>query len=140
VSLKLSYKKYPNKDGGFYYTATIPVNIALPYKNAPRSKRVEAIIDSGATVCQFQSGLGRAIGLEIEKGEVMGTLAATGPTQMYMHEITLYIPGGPVQIKAGFSDSLPVVGLLGMTGFFEHFIVKFDPSALKCEIERIYRH
>ncbi len=58
---------------------------------------------------------------------------------MYMHEITLYIPGGPIQVRAGFSDSLPVVGILGMHGFFDHFTVTFDPMALRCEIERIYQ-
>lgn len=137
MSVKLPYRKYPNQDGGFYYTATLPVNIALPLKNAPRSKRVEAIIDSGATVCQFQAGLGRAIGLDIEKGEALETLAATGPTTMYMHEISIYLPGGPVQVKAGFSDSLPVAGLLGMSGFFEHFMVLFNSPALRCELERI---
>lgn len=56
-----------------------------------------------------------------------------------MHNITLYIPGGPVQIKAGFSDSLPVIGILGMTGFFDHFFIKFDPAALRCELDRIYQ-
>ena len=139
MTLKLPYKKYPNKDGSFYYTAALPVNIALPQQNAPRSKRVEAFIDSGATVCQFQSGIGRAIGLDIEKGEVIETLAATGPANIYMHDITLYIPGGPVQIKAGFSDNLPVVGLQGMMGFFEHFVVTFNPAALRCELERIFK-
>ncbi len=140
MSLKLPYRKYPDvKYGGFFYAAVVPVNIALPTKNAPRSKRVEVIIDSGATVCQFQAQLGRAIGLEIEKGEVRETMGIAGPTNIYMHDITLYIPGGPVQARAGFSDSLPIVGLMGMYGFFEHFVVTFDPAALRCELERIYQ-
>jgi len=119
VSLKLPYQKYPDsKTGGFFYAATLPVNLALPYKNAPRSKRFEAIIDSGATVCQFQAGIGRALGLEIEKGEVNETMGISGPTKVYMHDIALYIPGGIVTVKAGFSDGLPILGLLGMNGFF----------------------
>lgn len=28
----------------------------------------------------------------------------------------LFIPGGPVIIKAGFKESLPIAGLLGMAG------------------------
>jgi hypothetical protein len=139
VSLKLPYRKYPNQYGGFVYSANVPVNIALPQKNAPRSKRIEAIIDSGATFCQFHADLGQAIGIEIEKGDVMESMGIAGPSQMYMHDITLYIPGGPVKIKAGFSRILPTAGLLGMNGFFEHFIVKFDPAALRCELERIFQ-
>jgi hypothetical protein len=34
-----------------------------------------------------------------------------------------------IQIKAGFSPRLSVAGLLGRRGFFENFIIKFDPSA-----------
>jgi hypothetical protein len=40
---------------------------------------------------------------------------------LFLHEIALYVPGGPVTTPAGFSDNLPIAGLLGMMGFFEHF-------------------
>jgi hypothetical protein len=139
VSLKLPYKKFPNKGGGFYYAAVLPVNIALPQKNSPRSKRFEAIIDSGATVCQFQAAIGRAIGLDIEKGEPLETMGIAGPTKMYLHDVSLYIPGGIVTAKVGFSDALPILGLLGMEGFFEHFTVTFDSTDLRCVLERIFR-
>ncbi len=58
---------------------------------------------------------------------------------MYLHDIALYAPGGPVQTRAGFSYDLPIVGLLGMEGFFEHFRVTFDPTAQRCEIERLFQ-
>jgi hypothetical protein len=139
VSLKLPYKKFPNKDGTFYYSAVLPINIALPHKNAPRTKRFEAIIDSGATLCQFQAAIGRSLGLVIEKGEPMQTMGISGPTQMYLHDVSLYIPGGIVTAKVGFSDTLPILGLLGMSGFFEHFKITFDSAAFRCELERIFR-
>lgn len=46
-----------------------------------------------------------------------------------------------VRIEAGFTDKLPVAGLLGMSGFFEHFKITFDPSAIPpgFELERIYK-
>jgi hypothetical protein len=139
VSLKLPYKKFPIKGEGFYYSAILPVNIALPEKNAPRSKRFEAIIDSGASLCQFQAGIGKALGLDIEKGELREVMGISGPSRMYIHEISLYIPGGPIKAKAGFSDELPVLGLLGMNGFFEHFNITFDPIGLRCLLERLYQ-
>jgi len=141
VSLKLPYQKYPDPQarGGFFYAATVPVNIALPGKNSPRSKRFEAIIDSGASQCIFHSSIGRAIGLEIEKGEVVSTNGIEGPTNLYLHDISLYIPGGIVPVRAGFSDKLVIAGLLGMSGFFEHFKVTFDPLTLRVELERLYQ-
>ena len=139
MSLKLPYPD-PQAPGGFYYAASVPVNIARPAKNSPRSKRFEAIIDSGATSCIFHAALGRAIGLEIEKGEPTQTQGITGPVNLYLHDISLYVPGGVVATRAGFSEDLPIAGLLGMLGFFEHFFkVTFDPTALRVEIERLYR-
>lgn len=141
MSLKLPYQKYPDPQarGGFFYAATVPVNIALPAKNSLRSKRFVAIIDSGASQCIFHAALGRAIGLEIEKGELVSTNGVDGPTCVYLHDISLYIPGGFVPARAGFSDKLPIAGLLGMSGFFEHFKVTFDPTALRVELDRLYR-
>jgi len=138
VSLKFPYKKYP-APGGFFYAATIPVNIALPAKNSPRSKRFEAIIDSGASQCIFHANIGRAIGLDIEKGELATTNGIAGPTNVFLHDISLYVPGGIVAARAGFSDALPLAGLLGMTGFFENFKITFDPTAFRVELERLYR-
>ena len=91
---KLSYKKYPDaQTGGFFYAAALPVSLALPQKNAPRTKRFEAIIDSGASVCPFHSAIGRAVGLEIERGQPVETMGIAGVTRMYIHEICLQIPG-----------------------------------------------
>jgi hypothetical protein len=141
VSLKVPYRKYPapQAPGGFFYAASIPVNIALPATNAPRSKRFDALIDSGASGCLFHGSIGRAIGLVIEKGEPAQTQGVAGPASFFLHEITLYIPGGPVATRAGFSDNLPIAGLLSMFGFFENFTVTFNPIELRVELERVYR-
>ena len=140
MTLKFPYQKYPDPDskGGFFYSAVLPVSVALPALHSPRSKRFEAYIDSGATYCQFQSAMGRALGFDIEKGELVKTMGISGPTEVYLHEISLYLPGGIVSTIATFSESLPVLGLLGMKGFFEHFTVTFNPFALRVELERIY--
>jgi len=66
-------------------------------------------------------------------------MGVAGPANLFVHEIAIYIPGGPITTQAGFSDSLPIAGLLGMLGFFEHFKVVFDPTALRVELERLYR-
>jgi hypothetical protein len=141
VSLKIPYKKYPAPTAprGFFYAASVPVNISLPTENVPRSKRFDAIIDSGASGCLFHGLIGRAIGLEIEKGRPAKTLGVSGPADLFLHEIKIYIPGGPITTMAGFSDKLSLAGLLGMSGFFEHFKITFDATALRVELERIYQ-
>ena len=70
------------------------VNIALPSKNAPpRTKRFEAVIDSGASRCIFHASIGRFIGLEIEEGTVeetsasMASLATTFTTSCSLHRV-----------------------------------------------------
>jgi hypothetical protein len=141
VSLKIPYKKYPDSlsPAGFYYAASIPINIGLPAKNSPRSKRFDAIIDSGASGCVFHASIGRAIGLEIEKGPAALTQGVACPAKLYLHEISFYAPGGIIAIRAGFSDELPIAGRLGMGGFFDNFKVSFDPIGLQVELDRIYR-
>lgn len=128
--------KFPDARGEFGYFAAIPVNIALPAKNSPRSKRFEAIIDSGATRCVFHAQ--KAIGLDVTRGTPETTNGIAGPTTVYLHDISLYAPGGIIALCAAFSLDLPIAGLLGMRGFFDNFKITFDPIALHCELERLY--
>jgi len=114
VTLKIPYKKFPLHGGGVTYSAILSVNIALPAKNAPRTKRFEAVIDSGASRCIFHASIGRFIGLEIERGPVEETLGISGVSRTCLHDISLYAPGGIVNIRAGFSEDLPIAGLLGI--------------------------
>jgi len=87
----------------------------------------------------FNAEIGRFIGLNIQSGELEMTQGIGGLLKAYIHEIALYVPGGPVNVRAAFLEDLPVSGLLGMNGFFDNFAVKFDQSNLIFEIERIYR-
>ena len=94
-------------------------------------------------MCIFHGSLGRLIGIAVEKGEQDRTVGVSGQfTKIYMHDVSLHIPGGHVfKIRAAFSDDLPIAALLGRRGFFEHFRVSFDPSGAipGLDIERIYR-
>jgi hypothetical protein len=115
------------------------VSIALPYKNAPRTKRFEAVIDTGATRCMFNADIGRYIGLDIESGDMEETQGISMISKVYVHEIAIYVPGGPINIRAGFMENLSVPGLLGMNGFFENFVVTINLAELAFDIERIHR-
>lgn len=140
--MKIPYKAFPDSfgpPGSFLYSAVLNVQAALPTPNAPRSKRFEAIIDSGATRCLFHSDLATHLGLDVKTGEREVTQGISGSETLYLHEITLYLPGGAVQTRVGFKDKLPVAGLLGMKGFFDFFRVTFDPDLKACELQRLYR-
>jgi hypothetical protein len=87
----------------------------------------------------FHSNIGRFLGLDIESGEKEITQGIGGLADTYLHDISLYIPGGPVTIKAAFKEDLPIAALLGMNGFFEHFVITFDQQALTCELDRVFQ-
>src|SRR5260370_38429200 len=74
--------------------------------------------------------IGKWIVLNIERGEHSQTQGVSGQlTTVYMHRVSLYVPGGHVlQIKASFSDDIQVAGILGIGGFFENFKLTFNPS------------
>lgn len=136
--MKIAYKVFPkDRYGSPGYSALLNVHISLPTPNAPRTKRFEAVIDSGATRCMFHADIGRHIGLDIQKGDQEKTQGIGGSEDTWIHPVRLYVPGGPIDIYAAFKEGLPVAGLLGMTGFFDHFTVMFIYPALACEIHRI---
>ncbi len=77
--------------------------------------------------------------MDIEKGEPKQTLGINGPNTVYMHDVSLYAPGGVIAIRTGFSDALPIAGLLGMSGFFDHFTITFDPIGNRFTLDRLYQ-
>ena len=113
------------------------VQIARAAANAPRTTRFEALIDSGAARCLFHASFAAAIGVDLKAGEMEILNGIGGPETTWLHEITLYVYGGPVKIRAGFKESLPLAALLGMNGFFEHFNVTFEGAAKRCILDRI---
>jgi hypothetical protein len=140
--VRFSYKNYPTHKGIDDWSAALQVQISDPAKHSPPCRKFEAIIDSGASLCLFHSSIGLAIGLDIENGDVDETIGVSGvPTRIYRHKVSLHVLGSIFRILAGFTDQLPVAGLLGRVGFFEHYKITFDSSTDPpgFELERIYR-
>lgn len=79
-------------------------------------------------------------GIDLSRCPVELTMGIAGQNEdTRLHDVTLYLPGGPALVKAAFKDNLPVAGLLGMNGFFEHFKICFDGPGEFCSLERIYK-
>jgi hypothetical protein len=140
--LKFSYKNFPDGKGGQDWAAVLNVQIANTAKHSPPTRRFEAVIDSGASRCIFHANFGRAIGLDILSGEMEETMGVSGQaTRTYLHNVSLYAMGSIIRIRAGFTETLPVGGLLGRRGFFEYFKITFDPSTDPpgFELERVHK-
>ena len=114
------------------------VQFSLTVPNAPRTKRIECIVDSGASKCLFHADLASFLGIDLKAGSLQMTNGIGGAEETWLHEVMLYIPGGPVKITAGFKENLAVAGLLGMNGFFEHFNISFNCTAQECTLERVF--
>jgi hypothetical protein len=74
------------------------------------------------------------------EGDLGGVIA--GPrSKVYYHNVKLVVGTDIVDIKAGFSWDL-TENLLGYVGFFDNFIVTFDPSPQPpCfDLQRIQRN
>jgi hypothetical protein len=138
-ALRVSYKVFPDAFGSHTYSAMLNIQLALPHHNAPRTKRIEVLIDSGASRCLFQSEFAAYLGIDLTKCPTESTMGIGGIESIYLHDAILHVPGGPVTAKVGFKRHLPVAGLLGMTGFFEHFRIVFDGPGKYCELERIHQ-
>ena len=140
--MRFAYKDVPNAKGLNDWIAVVPVQISDPARHSPPCRRFEAVIDSGATICLFHASVGESIGLKIDKGEPDEMMGINGvPTAIFTHTISLHVLGSMFKIKAGFTSGLPLAGLLGRIGFFEHFKITFDHSSKPpgFELERIYR-
>jgi hypothetical protein len=103
----------------------------------------ETLVDSGADACIFNASICNALQLELTRGihGLMGGVAGGVQIDVWYHDVKLWVGADMLKIRAGFCERLPIAGLLGRRGFFEHHIVTFDPSANPpgFEIQRIGR-
>jgi hypothetical protein len=107
------------------------------------SKRFEAIVDSGSPICLFHADIGRSLGLKIKEGKKAGLGGVVGGpgTDVFYHDIKLKLLADIIPITGGFVENLSAAAILGRHGFFENFIVTFDPcgSPPGLIVERVHR-
>lgn len=89
----------------------------------------------------FQSSLASALGLEVTSGFPSVRMGIGGRSEVWVHSIALFVGEHVLQVNAAFAETLPVAGLLGRNGFFEHFKITFDPASDPpgLELERVHR-
>lgn len=147
--MRYDYKIYPHKAAHPAFPdetpwiAILDVRLAYPAKQTGPTVRIEAIVDSGCADTLFHSSIGQAIGINIKSGipAQLAGIVKGAKAPAYFHDVALHVDAHVIKIRAGFCDKLPAAGILGRRGFFEHFIVRFDPTFTPpgFEIERVGR-
>lgn len=105
--------------------------VRLSYGHGKQTPRIEALIDSGAPDCIFGADIATFLNIKLEKGiaGTMGGLVAGPRIPVYYHDVNLWVGADMIRIKAGFGAGMSLRAILGRRGFFENFIITFDPSA-----------
>jgi hypothetical protein len=143
--LRVNYKSFPIRNRGVPEQTRIwrPVLSAQIIHHHATSKRFEAIVDTGSDYCLFHAMIGASIGIKIQsgpEGDLGGVVGGTR-SKVYYHNVKLVVGADIIDIKAGFSWDL-TENLLGQIGFFDNFIVTFNPTfEPPCfDIQRVQRH
>ncbi len=139
--MKFDYRKQPNFASPNKMWVSRPF---IPVRLSANSKHLDvyALVDSGADTCLFHSSIGEELEIEIEEGrKEMFFGISDVPIDVYFHRIRLQIMGdsGFIEIEAGFTKSSKVGALLGQSGFFENYHVKFERDKERFEITPIIK-
>lgn len=108
------------------------------------SPRFLAVVDSGSPWCIFPTALGDYLGLQVSSGiesELRGIIR-TDSEPIYFHKIKIQIEANwNISVMAGFTRKLSADGILGRSGFFDNFLLRFDHSKdpPQLEIDKIER-
>lgn len=126
--LKYPYKQSPLPNGEVDRVPILSIQVA---RGSVLTSPFEAIIDSGSSDCLFHGDIARAVGItDITSGihSVTGGVVGEAQMDLYAHDIRLLVGSDNFKITGQFSDQLPIGCLLGRRGFFDKFIVTFDPT------------
>ena len=116
---------------GFYYPI-IPI-IIIHNNNRVNTS---AIVDSGASVSIFNSGIGKLIGVDIERGEKRIFQGASAKLLGYIHKVKAIISEKEIECKIAFSDELNTsFNLIGRETIFGNFTITFNEKERELIIE-----
>jgi hypothetical protein len=82
-----------------------------------------------------------AIDIKLESGNREQRNGVGGAQDVWVHSVQLFVGDQILEIEAAFAKELPIAGVLGRSGFFEHFRITFDPASDPpgLDIERVYK-
>ncbi|HEY4493237.1 MAG TPA: hypothetical protein VJB98_01300 [Candidatus Paceibacterota bacterium] len=113
--------------------------VPVTLKNDGKKVKYYALIDSGADLPIFDASLCDLLGINLMSGDpiVFGGAESSRGSLAYVHNITLEIGSKIIKTKIAFATNLADFGhgLLGQSGFFDKFVVKFNYSKGEIEIK-----
>ena len=126
--MKYPYKQTPLPNGKFDWLPILPIQVS---RGSLITSPFEAIVDSGSFNCLFHGDIARAVGIkDITTGtpKISGGVVKGVRMKTYGHDIRLVIGSDNFKIEGYFSDDFPMAALLGRDGFFDKYVVTFDPT------------
>lgn len=103
-----------------------------------RVTQYRVLVDSGSDFCIFHADVAETLSIPVREGKRIAFYGTSGHPQFaYFHTVQIEIGGWPMDLYCGFSydmQSLPY-GLLGQTGFFDRFKIKFDYKNKRIELQ-----
>lgn len=128
--MKFCYKKFGQNTS----RPVIPIELT----SGDVSIRYEVLVDSGADLCIFHAEIGELLGIDIKQGKPREVFGVGGKASIYyLHKVMIKVGGWPYEIEAGFMPEVSgrrmQYGIVGQSGFFDIFVIKFD--LLKEEVE-----
>ena len=127
------------KNENTIWTPMLNVRVGWRHKQTPR---FPAVVDSGSPYCLFKASVGGYLGIDVANG-IESTIygISHGMSEpVYFHRVRVFVEADwVIDVMAGFVKKLSVAGILGRNGFFDHFKVNFDHSAIPpiVEVEKI---
>jgi hypothetical protein len=101
-----------------------------------RTPRIQAIVDSGSSVCLFDASLLTPFKIKLESGVKSEIGGIGGTVPVYYHEARILVGADwRIEVNAGFIENLSCGAILGRLGFFTAFKVLFDHSTDPPELE-----
>lgn len=139
IPVSTPHPAYPDEDS--IWVPVLPIR--LSYGHGKQTPRIDAVIDSGSGDTLFRADIGDMLGINVLAGKQQPITGVVEGASLvaYYHHVNLWVGVGMMRIAAGFVPKMSVGALLGRHGFFENFIVNFDPTSNPpgFEIQRVSR-
>lgn len=120
--MKFRYKKYSPQIS----RPVIPIEV----EHRGKKIRYEVLVDSGADINIFDAEIAQVLGIDLTSGEKSRVSGITGVEKpYYIHKVNLIVGGQSFNnVKVGFLKEIGSYGygVVGQSGFFDLFIVRFD--------------
>lgn len=139
--MKFPFYKYPASNGiGKPWRLDPRIEVNLVGIKSGDGLDLLALIDSGASANLMSAQVAEAIGIpDLDSGEMRSFYGISNQRAVsYGHEVWLRIGGHRFKSKVFFSPDVgPETVLLGMEGFFDHFVVILDRAGETIELKPV---